>query len=144
MAKTRRSGLLINLSDEDIAWGQRQDRWNCAIVRSIQRQVPEALYVTADTKGISFSIPEDDLRYTFDVPSEITENVIRNFDQGQPIPEEFRSFTVVARSAEPMRHVDRNNRKNSAEKRRNTSTRRRNRSPVVHTTNRFLDAEAGE
>jgi hypothetical protein len=144
-----RSALLVNITDDDKNWAQQQNRWACAVVRSIQRAIPEALYVTADKEAVCFSVPEDGedgIRYTFDPPPA---ELLKAFDLKREIPEEFRSFTIVARDAKPMKHVKRDRRANAARNRAaRTSDRQRatrtSRNPVTHTTNRFLDAEATE
>lgn len=144
-----RNALLINLTDEDIAYGAARDRWNCAIVRSIQREHPEAVYVTADKKGIAMSIPEagkDGERYKFAITPEVTE-VIRAFDEGREIPEELRTFSVIATEVKPMVHIKRTNRAEAAKKRAQNPVKRRrstSKSHIVRNTNRFLDAEADE
>lgn len=146
----KRNGLLVNISDEDEKWGIRQNRGNCAIVRSIQRQLPEALYVTADAKGIAFSLPDDGkegTRYYGEVTPEIINNVIKPFDEGRKIDPEYRSFTVTIIAAEPMKRRTRDDKvKHRNEERRARPERRVGRAsnPVVRTTNRFLNAEAGE
>jgi hypothetical protein len=144
-----RSALLVNIIDDDEKWALQQNRWNCAVVRSVQRAIPEALYVTADKDAVCFSIPEDGedgIRYTFDPPPL---ELLKAFDLKREIPEEFRSFTIVARDAKPMKHVKRDRHANAAKKRIGRTNDRqrattRSKNPVTHTTNRFLDAEAAE
>lgn len=73
----------INVTAEDIAWGESQNRWACALVRAIQRERPEALFVRVDAKTIGYS--ENGHRYTFDTPKAAIEKVIKPFDEGKHI-----------------------------------------------------------
>jgi hypothetical protein len=136
-----KNALLVNITPEDEKWGVSQDRWACVVVRSIQRDHPEFLYVTVDQKGIGISVPEDGddgMRYKFDPPPE---ELLKSFDLEHKVPEEHRTFTVVAREKAPMKHVRRDNRVKAAKARQQTREYRvRSKSPVTRMTNRFLDA----
>lgn len=142
-----RNALLVEIDDEDLDWAERQNRYQCAIVRAIQRKIPTALRVTADVKHISFSLPEDDVRYTFDTPKDVVEKVIKPFDLGERPAVEDRSFVLSVGDTKPIRHIDSAKRltKNAAQRRqRNRDQRVRSVNPAVRTFNRFLDAEAEE
>jgi hypothetical protein len=153
-----RSALLVAFNEEDVAWAVEQNRYACLIVRAVQRRLPDALRVTADSQHISFSLPddgEDGIRYVCDTDTPLVENVIKPFDGGkikrlEDIPEGFRSFTLVAREAKPMQHrtkptLSRAERIERRERQRKTArTRTRSRSAAVRTYNRFLDSQADE
>jgi hypothetical protein len=139
-----RNALLIEITDEDIQWAASQDRWNCAIVRSIQRKIPEALYVTADTKAIRFTLPNDGpagTRYEFEVTPEALA-VEKDFDLTGNVSSDHRTFSINAIAAVPMQHRKRDER--IKERTRTRENRSRSRNPVVRQTNRFLTAESNE
>lgn len=73
----------VNVHSDDIMYAQKQDRWACAIVRAIQRQLPDALFVRADKNVIAYSI--DGHRYEHDTPDAAIKRVIRPLDQGEEI-----------------------------------------------------------
>jgi hypothetical protein len=73
------------VTPEDLAYAQRQDRWGCAVVRAIQRALPEATFVRADKNTIRLSLEEDGYRYTFEMPPELRETVVKPFDLGQSV-----------------------------------------------------------
>jgi hypothetical protein len=71
---------VIEVTPGDIQYAIRHNRYNCAIVRSIQRAFPDAQRVRVDKEVISFSL-DDDRRYTWNTPNSAIENVIRPFDE---------------------------------------------------------------
>ncbi len=142
----RKKSLLVEIKEEDLAYALKQNRYNCAIVRAIQRAMPEALHVRADTEQIAFSLPSDDTRYYFETPREVVNNVIEPFDKGKPLTE--RTFILQhAIAAEPIRHGTREELDGQRNRDRRTqprAPRARTKSGAVHTVNRFLDFEAQE
>jgi hypothetical protein len=142
-----RNALLIDLDQSDLAWASGQNRYACLIVRAIQRKLPEAIRVTADAKHITFTIPEDGedgIRYVCDTERPIVDNIIEPFDNGKitklaDIPEDYRTFSIVAREAIPVQHRGSPVRRAAARRR---SARPRTQSHRVRTYNRFLDTVA--
>lgn len=136
--------LAITITPEDIAWGEAQNSGRCAIVRAIQREVPDAVRVIANTKNIAFSLERDDYRYTFDTPEEAIENIIKPFDLGLPVTPGTSFSLVNPTSAEPRQHRDaatrQTHRQNQRLNRRTTSTK----NVKVSSINRFKDVEAAE
>lgn len=144
MAVTKNKSLLVEVKDEDYVYARKQDRWNCAIVRAIQRSLPEALHVRADTKEIAFSLPDDDTRYFFQTPPGSITNVIEPLDRGET-PPEYAFILDHAYAAEPINHKSRGQRaEERTRQRRNRPPRARTSSGAVRTANRFMDYEAGE
>jgi hypothetical protein len=148
-----RNALLIDFDQSDVAWASGQNRYACLIVRAIQRKLPEAIRVTADAKHITFTIPEDGedgIRYVCDTERPIVDNIIEPFDKGKitkltDIPEDYRSFSIVAREAIPVQHkASPAHRAAARESARRRSARPRTQSQLVRTYNRFLDAVAEE
>lgn len=74
------SGFRFTVLPEDQIYARRQDRYNCAIVRAIQREYPDATFVRADTEVIAFS--EGNHRYVFDTPARVIDKLIKPFDEG--------------------------------------------------------------
>jgi hypothetical protein len=148
----KRDALLVSITDEDLESAVPQDKHNCAIVRAIQRQIPEAMFVTADRKTIRFSLPFDrtagktGTRYVFPVTEEIAENVIRPVDMHEPIPEEWRSFVITASAAQPMRQqlvgTGKPENRNRVRYQASRRARVRSQNANVATYNRYLDAQA--
>lgn len=143
---TRDRYLAVTIQPEDIAWAEAQNSGRCAIVRAIQRELPDAVRVIANTKIIAFSLDTEDYRYTFPTPQEAIDNIIKPFDLGQTI-EPGTSFTLVnPTSAEPRQHRDkatlRQYRQNTRVKRGRPSASTKN--VKVSALNRFKDAEAAE
>jgi hypothetical protein len=138
--QTSSKSLLVEIKDEDLVWAKRQNRYNCAIVRAIQRALPDALHVRADTKEIAFSLPDDDTRYYFQTPPEVVRNVIEPFDKGEE-PKERAFILEHAHSAEPINHTSRATRIEGRTRSRR-APRTRTTSGAVHTANRFMDYEA--
>lgn len=143
-----RNALLVEILPEDIAAAQKQDKWNCAIVRAIQRKLPESIRVQADTAHITFTLPEDGptgTRYVCDTPKGVAENVIKNFDLTKTIPDEWLTFSLVAREAIPVQHKPRHRQtaRNANQRKNRAKNRQADRStnPNVHNYNRFLDFE---
>lgn len=144
VAKNEKKSLLVEIKDEDLCYARRQDRYGCAIVRAIQRALPEAIRVKADTKEIAFSLPDDDTRYYFQTPPQVVAKVIRPFDEGKTPEDEDRTFILDhAYAAEPIQHTPKEERVA-----RRTSSRRapraRTSSGNVRTANRFMEYEAEE
>lgn len=131
--------LAITITPEDEAYARKQNRFNCAIVRAIQRQVPDALRVMADTRHIAFSLERDDMRYEFDTPAEVVEKIIKPFDRGLPL--ELYSFQLInPTSATPILHRTVQERQTQRTAVRNSRVRTQN--TAVHSFNRFLDEQA--
>jgi hypothetical protein len=141
----RQKSLLVEIKDEDLCYARKQDRYNCAIVRAIQRALPEALHVRADTKEIAFSLPDDDTRYFFQTPPEVVANVIQPFDRGET-PEERTFILDHATAAEPITHRSRDSRvqARTQARRQPRPPRTRTSSGAVRTANRFMEWEAEE
>jgi hypothetical protein len=143
-----RNALHVEITPEDEMYAQQKDKWACAIVRAIQRQLPEALRVTADVKTIRFSLPGEGhdgqgTRYIFETPREVINHVIRAFDTTGKIDPEFREFTLRhAIDAKPLTTGSR--RRTHASQERNRQRRTRSINPNVHTYGRFQDALADE
>lgn len=146
MPANKKKSLLVEITEADLLFAKKQDRYACAIVRAIQRAMPEALRVRADTKEIAFSLPDDGTRYYFQTPAEVVNNVIKPFDMGQqPIGQTFvldRAYAV-----EPIQHSTAKQRQAIRDHRRTTpprAPRTRTSSGNVRTANRFRDYEAEE
>jgi hypothetical protein len=135
----------VEIKDEDLCYARKQDRYNCAIVRAIQRALPEALHVRADIKEIAFSLPDDDTRYYFQTPPEVVSKVIKPFDMGE-MPEERTFILDHAQAAEPIKHITREERGKQRDRDRKAprAPRTRTKSGAVHTANRFMEYEAEE
>ena len=73
----------IHVNEEDLQWAQSQDRWNCAIVRAIQRENPDAVRVRVDTNQIAFT--EGGHRYFYETPQLAIDRVIRPFDEHREV-----------------------------------------------------------
>lgn len=136
---TKRNSLGVHILDEDIAYARRQNRYNCAIVRAIERELPEATRVMADIKSIRFTLTDDTgirTRYIFETPRSVVNNVIRPFDLNEEITEfDFTlNHAIDAYEIQPKKPSDA------------AKNRRRNREVRIakpkyghdHTTNRFL------
>lgn len=145
MSTTRKKSLLVEIKDEDLCYARKQDRYNCAIVRAIQRAMPEALFVRADSKEIAFSLPADDTRYYFQTPPDVVANVILPFDRGET-PAERTFILEQAYAAEPITHTARDQRARDRTRERQAprAPRTRTRSGPVRTANRFMEYEAEE
>ena len=90
--------LDVNITEADEAYARRQDKWACAIVRSIQRAMPAATRVTADKESIRLSDEISGYRYEFETPAEVRNKIIKRFDQGKPITlRHFQLTEAVAR-----------------------------------------------
>lgn len=143
MARVRKKSLLVEIKDEDLCYARKRDRYNCAIVRAIQRAMPEALHVRADSKEIAFSLPQDDTRYYFQTPPEVVSKVILPFDKGET-PEERTFILDHAYSAEPIKHTTRDQRveQRNRDRKAPRPPRARTSSGAVRTANRFMEFEA--
>jgi len=144
--------LRIVVTDADLAYAHRQDRYACALVRAIQRDLPEATRVTVDAKEIRFSVENKDgsggTRWTFETPREMVKRIIRPFDTGEDltaIPLSQRTFTLDhAQSSQPMikatpaqKTARRHN--HSPSMRTGRASRNRSANANVRTANRFVD-----
>lgn len=95
----------VQITADDISYAERQNRWACAIVRSIQRSRPEATFVKADKESISFT--EHGHRYTYSTPPAAIERVIKPLDLGQHIqPTSFQLGTPTVKQAQRMSEED--------------------------------------
>lgn len=137
---TKKKSLLVEIKDEDLCYARKRDRYNCAIVRAIQRAMPEALHVRADSEQIAFSLPADDTRYYFETPAEVVSKVIRPFDRGET-PEERTFILDQAYSAEPIQHGDRDrlSEQRTRDRQSPRAPRSRTSSGNVRTANRFME-----
>lgn len=136
---TKRTSLGVHITDEDIAFARRQNRYQCAIVRAIQRELPEATRVMADTETIRFTLEEHTgvrTRYIFETPKRVVNTVIRPFDLGEPIQEfDFTLTTAIdAYETKPRDSKDRATERTRLRSKRNSTPNYGN----DHTTNRFL------
>lgn len=147
-----RNAIQIDILPEDLAWAERQNQSQCAIVRAIQRKIPQALFVIANAHTIAFSIPDEELpdgskgvRYIFETPASVVNDVIRPFDETGTIPESARSFSLThAIEARPMQRLKPEQRARKVVRERNDSRRGGSRSQRVRTYGRFLDSVAEE
>lgn len=105
---------VLNVNRDDIAWAKRQDRWGCAIVRAIQREHPEALFVRADKEVIAYS--EFGHRYEHTTPDDAIEKIIKPLDEGKDIepfsfvlpPATVREVTkITPEKKRQLRQIDR-------------------------------------
>lgn len=110
---------MVNVNAEDIAWANKQDRWACAIVRAIQREIPTATFVRADTETIAYS--DGGHRYTYSTPMEAIENVIKPLDTGKKI-QPF-SFDLGAPTVKEVRKMTPELKKQMREHERNRTTK---------------------
>lgn len=95
----------IQITEDDISYAQRQNRWGCAIVRAVQRSRPEATFVRADAEAIAFT--EHGHRYTYSTPPAAIERVIKPLDQGKPVkPTSFELGTPTIKQAQRMSEED--------------------------------------
>jgi hypothetical protein len=93
--------MRVRITPGDIVWARRQDRYNCAIVRAIQREIPEALFVRADASSISYSAGGH--RYTYPTPAKVVTEIIKPFDEGAPIgPVEFALVSPTVREVRKL------------------------------------------
>lgn len=73
----------VTVTRDDILWAKQQNRWNCAIVRAIQRQMPEATFVRVDAEKIAYT--ENGHRYFHPTPQIAIDKVIKPFDEGREV-----------------------------------------------------------
>jgi hypothetical protein len=93
--------MKVRITESDLIWARRQDRYNCAIVRAIQRDIPEALFVRADASTIAYSAGGH--RYTYPTPRRVVDEIIKPFDEGQAIgPVEFSLLSPSVREVRPL------------------------------------------
>lgn len=71
---------VLNMKDEDIANASPRDQFQCAIVRTVQRQFPDAVRVKANIDHIAWSIGEQ--RFVYDTPEVAVDAVIKPLDTG--------------------------------------------------------------
>lgn len=97
---------IIEVTPGDVQYAKRHDRFNCAIVRAIQRQYPEAVRVLVDTERISFAM-DDDRRYDWETPQPVVDKLIKPFDTKGPeaLPEKF-SFKLRGGTSREVVHAD--------------------------------------
>lgn len=89
----------IHVLQEDIDYAVRQHRWRCAIVRAIQRQFPDSIYVRVDKECIAWSEAAKDLRYVYKTPAIAINKIIKPLDRGEtckPITFKLADATVDA------------------------------------------------
>lgn len=141
----KRNALAVQIQPDDIAWARRQDKYNCAIVRAIQRQLPEATHVSADAKTIRFTLRyggdgSNDYRYIFETPKEVVAKVIEPFDSGQDIEPVSFILSQAIDAREPSHRSPEESAKHRREERdRHRINRSRNRIPrPLHQSNRFV------
>ena len=133
--------VVVNIKPEDEAYAQRQDQWNCAIVRSIQRSVPDALRVTANSKKIAFTLERDDCRYEFITPPEVVEGIIKPFDLHKPLViHEFVLSEPISKT--PVKHITKEQRQAQRTAKAGKNKSSSSVSAAVRTYNRFLDDES--
>src|SRR5215472_2617368 len=105
----------VFVNQDDIDYAKKQDRWSCAIVRAIQRENPEALFVKADIDTIAYS--ENGHRYTHNTPEIAIKRIIKPLDEGRDVRpfgfdlgpatvKEVKKLTPEKKEA--LRRVDRN------------------------------------
>lgn len=84
------------INQDDITWAVGQDSWACAIVRCIQREIPNSKFVRANTEVIAYSVGGH--RYTHSTPQVLVDKVIKPLDTGKsvkPIEFELGAATVT-------------------------------------------------
>ena len=146
-----RNSVGIEILPEDYEYAKRQDRFNCAIVRAIQRKLPEATRVMADTKTIRFTVPKDTrnmTRYVFETPKDVTEGLIKPWDTHTEHIDG--PVTFVLRNAVEANDIPIPTQSELRERRlrrynRSGQTRQPRNSPKeTHILNRFVDPETEE
>jgi hypothetical protein len=136
------NGVKVKITPEDQVYARKQDRWACVIVRAVQRTIPQATNVMADSEHIRFSLPEDKsagdhgTRYEFKTPRVAVEKIIKCFDTDEPL--EALSFELVeATKATAITHSNRDQR---IARRTHSRTRTRvSNNARVKNYNRFID-----
>lgn len=98
---------VIAVTEGDYQYALRHNRYNCAIVRAIQRQFPDATRVLVDTQRISFSL-DDDRRYDAPTPKNAVDKLIKPFDElgSEAAPKQF-SFKLRGVTSREVQHLDR-------------------------------------
>jgi hypothetical protein len=91
----------IAVTPDDVAFAIAQDSYNCAIVRAVQRQFPDAVYVRATTKVIAWSDEVTDERYVYPTPVNAVEQIIKPLDTG----EEVKPIRITLRNGQ-VRSID--------------------------------------
>lgn len=135
--------VALTPTPEDETYARTQNRYNCLIVRCIQRTIPDAMRVLVDSKHISFSLERDDTRYTFITPPEVVENIIKPFDRGEPVTPNF-SFTLTDPvSAEPVHHRTQEERQAARQTKQRGARAGRSQNVAVSHLNRFMDTVEG-
>jgi hypothetical protein len=95
---------IIDWTQADIDTGTAQNRWDCIIVRAIQRKFPEAIRVRVDTERIAFTMADKDRRISMPTPPEVIENVIKLLDLGQRHAIAPGSFIPQEVTSAPVEH----------------------------------------
>lgn len=125
----------LGINKDDIDWGVSQDRWACVIVRAVQRAIPEAKFVRADTQVIAYSVGSH--RYEHPTPEIAVKKIIQPLDEHRevkpitiPLPpatmKQIKPLTEEAK--QQLRKIDRNRTsKEKREKREKQNTRSHNR-----------------
>lgn len=139
----KRTAVAVTIRDEDIAYARRRDRYNCAIVRAIQRQLPEATHVSADAETIRFTLRyggSDDYRYIFKTPAEVVRGIIQPFDSGAVIEPVSFTLNEAIDAREPTHRTPQQAAQHRRiERERIRTNRARNRIPQPsHERNRFV------
>lgn len=131
--------MKVSITKEDIDYASRQDRWACAIVRAIQRDVPDSTFVRADASTIAFT--SGGHRYTFSTPSAAIRKVIRPFDLGEPVGPV--SFTLGPPTIREAARITPEKKKLLRDKERIRQHKEQTKR-LSRTHNRFCDDLAGE
>jgi hypothetical protein len=70
----------IKVTESDIVNATAQNQFQCAIVRAVQREIPDATRVSANRKHIAWTVGEQ--RFVYNTPPVAVEAVIKPFDTG--------------------------------------------------------------
>lgn len=73
--------LNLKITQGDLDAGCQKDASSCAAARAVMRRFPEAQFIRADTKELSFSLPSLKRRFRYFMPAAGAQFVTR-FDQG--------------------------------------------------------------
>lgn len=97
---------VIAVTPGDYQYAKRHDRFNCAIVRAIQRLFPDACRVLVDAETISFAL-DDDRRYDFATPKTVVAKIIKPFDvEGPQAAADHFSFKLRGGTSREVIHAD--------------------------------------
>lgn len=75
--------MTFHMNEDDVALAEARDRWACAIVRCIQREIPDSKFVRADTEVIAYS--SGGHRYEYSTPQELVDKIIKPLDTGKKV-----------------------------------------------------------